>query len=102
MGIPFRFIEESEDFDILSMSLVDRTTQGLIVIARSEDMPAWAAKADSLVSVSDRLGTEDIWLHPKAGPDRPPAFWSLTMYNSTQACAQNPINRTPSAATSTS
>jgi len=65
------FAESNVDYDILSMSLVDGTTQALIETARSESMPAWAARADSLVYVSDRLGTEDIWLRPKDGSDHP-------------------------------
>jgi Tol biopolymer transport system component len=34
-------------------------------------MPAWAARADSLVYLSDRIGTQDLWLHSKDGEDRP-------------------------------
>lgn len=70
-GSSILFAEDNVDFDILSMSIADGTTQGLIVTGRSENMPAWAAKADSLVYMSDRLGTQDIWLHTKDGPDRP-------------------------------
>ncbi|MGA3024538.1 MAG: protein kinase [Bryobacteraceae bacterium] len=70
-GKSILFTESRGDFDILSMSIADGSTQGLIVTARSENMPAWAARADSLVYVSDRLGTEDIWLHSKDGADRP-------------------------------
>jgi Tol biopolymer transport system component len=70
-GKSILFAEARGDYDILSMSLADGTTQGLIVTARSENMPAWAAKADSLVYVSDRLGPGDIWLHTKDGIDRP-------------------------------
>jgi Tol biopolymer transport system component len=70
-GSSVLFAESNDDFDILSLSLADGTTQGLIVSQRSEAMPAWAAKSDTLVYVSDRLGPEDIWLHPKEGPDRP-------------------------------
>jgi eukaryotic-like serine/threonine-protein kinase len=65
------FAERTTDYDILSMSLTDGTTQPLIVTARSENMPSWASKADSLVYCSDRLGTQDIWLHPKDGEDHP-------------------------------
>jgi eukaryotic-like serine/threonine-protein kinase len=70
-GSSILFAATNSDFDILSMSLADGATQGLIVTARSENMPAWAANADSLVYVSDRLGTEDIWLHTKDGSDLP-------------------------------
>jgi eukaryotic-like serine/threonine-protein kinase len=65
------FAERTTDYDILSMSLTDGTTQPLIVTARSENMPSWASKVDSLVYCSDRLGTQDIWLHPKNGEDHP-------------------------------
>lgn len=65
------FSESSADFDIVSMSIADGSTQGLIVTARSENMPAWAARADSLVYLSDRIGTQDLWLHSKDGEDRP-------------------------------
>jgi eukaryotic-like serine/threonine-protein kinase len=70
-GKSILFAEGSYDFDIVSMSLADGSTQSLIVTARLENMPAWAAKADSLVYVSNRLGTEDIWLHTRDGTDRP-------------------------------
>ncbi|MGA3211275.1 MAG: protein kinase [Terriglobales bacterium] len=70
-GKSILFSESDIDYDIVSMSVLDGSTQNLIVSARSEAMPAWAAKSDSLVYVSDRLGPEDIWLHPREGPDRP-------------------------------
>jgi Tol biopolymer transport system component len=70
-GKSILFTETRSDFDILSMSIADGSTQGLIVTARSENMPAWAAKANSLVYVSDRLGTEDLWLHTGEEADRP-------------------------------
>jgi Tol biopolymer transport system component len=70
-GKSILFSESRADYDILSMSIADGSTRGLIVTARSENMPAWAARADSLVYLSDRLGTEDIWLHSKDGADRP-------------------------------
>ncbi|MGA3197425.1 MAG: protein kinase [Terriglobales bacterium] len=70
-GSSILFTESKDDFDILSMSITDGTAQGLIVTARSEQTPAWAAHADSLVYVSDRQGTEEIWLHSGNGPDRP-------------------------------
>jgi len=70
-GSSLLFTQQTGDFDIVSMSLADGTTHGLIVTPRSESMPAWAARSDSLVYVSDRLGTDDIWLHTKDGPDRP-------------------------------
>ncbi|MGA3087341.1 MAG: protein kinase [Terriglobales bacterium] len=70
-GRAILFSEVNVDYDILSMSLADGTTQGLIVTARSEAMPAWASRADALVYVSNRMGTEDLWLHSKEGPDRP-------------------------------
>ncbi len=70
-GASILYAENHIDYDILSMSLKDGTTQGMIVTPRSESMPAWAAKGDSLVYVSNRLGPEDIWLHTKDGVDRP-------------------------------
>ena len=70
-GRSLLFGQSDSDCDILSMSLADGTTHPLIVTARSESMPAWAGRGDSLVYVSDRLGAEDIWLHTKDGPDRP-------------------------------
>jgi Tol biopolymer transport system component/tRNA A-37 threonylcarbamoyl transferase component Bud32 len=70
-GTSLQFTQNTTDFDIVSMSLADGTTHGLIVTPRSESMPAWAARSDSLVYVSDRLGPEDIWLHTKDSPDRP-------------------------------
>ncbi len=70
-GKSILFAETRNDFDIVSMSVADGSTKGLIVTPRSEDMPAWAARADSLVYASDRMGTEDLWLHSKDGADRP-------------------------------
>jgi Tol biopolymer transport system component len=70
-GASLLFAEQKTDFDIVSMSIADGSTQGLIVTPRSESMPAWAARADALVYVSNRLGAEDIWLHTKDGQDRP-------------------------------
>ncbi len=70
-GSSILYTEGRFDFDIVSMSLADGTTKGLIVTPRGESMPAWAAKGDSLVCVSNRLGTEDIWLHTSDGQDRP-------------------------------
>ncbi len=70
-GISLLFTESNEDYDIVSMSLADGTTHGLIVTPRDECMPAWAARSDSLVYVSNRLGELDIWLHTRDGPDRP-------------------------------
>jgi Tol biopolymer transport system component len=57
------FSESASDGDILSMSLADGSTKPLVVTARSESIPAWAAKANEMVYMSDRLGTEDLWLH---------------------------------------
>jgi Tol biopolymer transport system component len=70
-GASILYAENHADFDIVSMSIKDGTTQGLIVTPRSESMPAWASKGDSLVYISNRLGPEDIWLHPKDGQDLP-------------------------------
>jgi Tol biopolymer transport system component len=70
-GRSILFAEERRDYDILSMSVTDGSTQGLIVTPRSESMPAWAAKANALVYASDRLGPEDLWLHTADAPDRP-------------------------------
>jgi Tol biopolymer transport system component len=70
-GSSILFAESNTDLDIMSMSIADGSARPLIVTARSEFHPAWAANADSLVYVSDRLGTEDIWLHTKDGQDRP-------------------------------
>ena len=70
-GSSILFAESNVDFDIESISIADGTTHGLIVTPRSETMPAWAARADSLVYGSDRLGSQDIWIHTKDGQDRP-------------------------------
>jgi serine/threonine protein kinase/Tol biopolymer transport system component len=70
-GVSLLFADSRIDYDILSLSLADGTTQGLIVTPRSESMPAWAARADALVYVSDRLGEMDIRLHAGNVPDRP-------------------------------
>lgn len=70
-GTSILYAESQFDFDIVSMLLADGSTKGLIVTPRSEEMPAWAARGDSLVYISNRLGPEDIWLHTKDGQDRP-------------------------------
>jgi eukaryotic-like serine/threonine-protein kinase len=70
-GSSILFAESNVDFDIESISIADGTTHGLIVTPRSETAPAWAAHSDSLVYSSDRLGSQDIWVHTKDGRDRP-------------------------------
>lgn len=70
-GSSILFAESSVDFDIESISVADGATHSMIVTPRSETMPAWASRSDSLVYVSDRLGSTDIWIHPKEGQDRP-------------------------------
>ena len=70
-GSAILFAQSSVDFDIESISLADGATHGLIVTSQTERMPAWAAHADALVYVSDRLGTQDIWIHTRDGQDRP-------------------------------
>jgi Tol biopolymer transport system component len=62
-GKAILFSEGSSDGDIISMSLTDGSTKPLVVTARSESIPAWSAKTPAMVYLSDRLGTEDLWLH---------------------------------------
>ena len=62
-GKAILFSEGSSDGDIIAMSLTDGSTKPLVVTARSESLPAWASKASEMVYLSDRLGTEDLWLH---------------------------------------
>jgi TolB protein len=66
-GKAILFAEGSSDGDIISMSLADGSTKPLVVTARSESLPAWASHAPVMVYLSDRLGTEDLWLHTESG-----------------------------------
>jgi Tol biopolymer transport system component len=69
-GKAILFNQGHRDFDIVQVALDTGAVQPLIVTGQSESMPAWAAKSDSLVYLSDRLGTMDIWLHAN-GTERP-------------------------------
>jgi len=66
-GKTILFSEVKSDGDIVSMSLADGSTKPLVVTARSESIPSWAAKVPVMVYLSDRLGTEDLWLHTEEG-----------------------------------
>jgi Tol biopolymer transport system component len=70
-GKSILFAEDKSDYDIVSMSIVDGSTQPLVVTARSEELPAWAERADSMVYVSDRRGNARR-LAAFAGRSRPP------------------------------
>jgi Tol biopolymer transport system component len=70
-GASVVFTDHTGSYDIVSVDVERATAQRLIATDRSEMMPAWAAREQALVYVSDRSGSHEIWLHPAAGPDRP-------------------------------
>ena len=65
------FSESISDFDVISIALNDATTTRLIATERYESMPAWAAREQALVYVTDRNGEYEIWLRRPGAGDRP-------------------------------
>jgi Tol biopolymer transport system component len=65
------FLEGINDFDVISIALSDATPTRLIATQRYESMPAWAAREQALVYVTDRNGEYEIWLRKPGAGDRP-------------------------------
>jgi len=66
------FTELKDDFDIVTVDLHTADVATLSVSTeRAETMPAWAAKKDALVYVTDINGGPEIWLYEPSRPDRP-------------------------------
>ena len=69
------FTEALSDYDVISMTLSDAAATRLIATRRYESMPAWAAREQALVYVTNRNGELEIWLRkPAAGGGTVP--WS--------------------------
>jgi eukaryotic-like serine/threonine-protein kinase len=66
-------VEESGDFDVVSVDLATGAAQTLIASKRNELMPAWAADNPTLVYVTDRSGPFEVWVRKPDGADRPVA-----------------------------
>lgn len=63
--------ETSGDLDVVSVDLATGAATTVIGTARNEWMPAWAAKENAFVYVTDRGGPHEIWLRRAGTPDRP-------------------------------
>ena len=70
-GTKLILLEPSRNFDIVSVDLATLSVTPIIATQRSEEMPAWAAREEALVYVTDRTGDPEIWLHKPGQPDRP-------------------------------
>ncbi len=70
-GSKLVFMEQTVNFDIVSVDLATTTVTPLIATQRSEQMPAWALGQPALVYVTDRNGVPEIWLHKPGQAERP-------------------------------
>ena len=61
------FTTEEADFDLLSVSLADGSTQPLLASSRVERMPAWAPDGAAYAFVTNRSGTDEVWLRSSSG-----------------------------------
>ena len=64
------FTEAVANYDIVSAGLDGSTPELLIATDRNEQMPAWAAKRPVLTYVTDRNGSQEIWIRSGAA-DKP-------------------------------
>lgn len=70
-GTRLAFLEQSIDFDIVSLDLATAQATPLLATQRMEGMAAWAAREPALAYVTDRNGAWEIWLRKPGQPDRP-------------------------------
>lgn len=61
------FTTEEADFDLLSVSLADGTTETLLASSRVERVPAWSPDGAAYAFVTNRSGTDEIWLRSSSG-----------------------------------
>ena len=65
------FREDTGSYDIVSVDLASAAVHPLIATERNELMPSWAANKQLLAYVTDRNGSQEIWLHAADNSDRP-------------------------------
>ena len=70
-GTQLAFVEATGDRDVVSVEVATAAVTRLIATQRNEQMPAWAARENALVYVTDRNVALEIWLHRPGQPDRP-------------------------------
>ncbi|MDP2054087.1 MAG: hypothetical protein Q8L75_10655, partial [Acidobacteriota bacterium] len=70
-GSKLAFLESETDFDIISVDLATAVVTSVMATQRAESMPAWAARASTLVYITSRNGAQEIWLRTPGQADRP-------------------------------
>ncbi len=70
-GKSLLYAQETNNLDVVSISLEDGAAKTLISTAREESMAAWSAKQEKLAWVTNRSGPYEIWVHLPDGSDRP-------------------------------
>ncbi len=70
-GKVLAFAKQDSNLNVISVSLLDSTTQTLVGTERNERMAAWAAKAAQLAYVTDRNGVMEVWMRLANGSNRP-------------------------------
>lgn len=61
------FTTEEADFDLMSISLVEDSMTPLLASARVERFPAWAPGSSMFAFVTDRNGSDEVWLRSTTG-----------------------------------
>ena len=61
------FTTAEADFDLLSISLADKSVSPLLATSRAERMPAWSPDGRSYAFVTNRNGTDEVWLRAASG-----------------------------------
>ncbi|MBZ5585548.1 MAG: protein kinase [Acidobacteriia bacterium] len=68
-GRKMAYTEARSNYDVMTAGLDGSAARPLFSTDRNEMMPAWAAKREALVYVTDRNGPQEIWMR-SAGADR--------------------------------
>jgi Tol biopolymer transport system component len=63
--------QETFTLDVVSLSVADSSAKTLVSTGRQESMAGWAANAQKLAWVTDRSGSDEIWVRSLDGTDRP-------------------------------
>jgi Tol biopolymer transport system component len=63
--------QETFTLDVVSLSVADGSANTLVSTGRQDSMAAWAAKAQKLAWVTNRSGSDEIWVRSLDGADRP-------------------------------
>ncbi len=70
-GKSLLYSQQTENMDIVSVSIEDGSARTLLSTAREESMAAWAAMQPKLAWVTNRSGPYEIWVRQPDGSDRP-------------------------------